>query len=151
VEAAGAADEGAADRRRPMRLVIDPPAASGIAREEIFGPAMAVAGYDRIEDVVARINAGERPLALYYFGSDATEQEYVLGHTLSGGVTVNDVIGGVGASGMGHYNGPEGFAEFSHARCVYRAGWWDPRHALGMNPPFTDKFLKMLKDNVRRS
>jgi coniferyl-aldehyde dehydrogenase len=161
VEAAGATDDGAADRRRPMRLVIDPPADSGIAREEIFGPAMAVAGYDRIEDVVARINAGERPLALYYFGSDAAEQEYVLSHTLSGGVTVNDVMlhvavndapfGGVGASGMGHYNGPEGFAEFSHARCIYRAGWWDPRHALGMNPPFTDKFLKMLKDNVRRS
>ncbi len=161
IESAGEAEPNAGDRRLPMRLVINPSAETSIAREEIFGPAMAVIGYERIEDVVARINAGGRPLALYYFGKEAGEQEYVLSHTLSGGVTINDVMlhvalndapfGGVGASGMGHYNGPEGFVEFSHVRSVYRAGWWDPRHALGVTPPYTAKFLKMLKDNVRRS
>ena len=52
---------------------------------------------------------------------------------------------------MGHYNGPEGFAEFSHARAVYRAGWWDPRKTLGMKPPYTDKLLKMLQDGVKRA
>ncbi|WP_408016050.1 hypothetical protein [Rhodococcus artemisiae] len=36
-------------------------------------------------------------------------------------------FGGVGASGMGHYNGREGFLEFSHARTVFVASEQDPR------------------------
>ena len=72
----------------------------------------------------AEINAGERPLALYYFGQDAAEQQYVLDNTLSGGVSINDVtmhpalhdapFGGVGASGIGHYHGREGFLNCVH-------------------------------------
>lgn len=159
----GAAHDPAAqyDRRRALHLVIDAPADTAIAREEIFGPAMAVRAYDDVREVVKAINAGERPLALYYFGRDRAEQEFVLGHTLSGGVAINDVMlqvglhdvpfGGVGASGMGHYNGPEGFAEFSHLRGVYQAGWWDPRRKLGMVPPYNPGFVKMMRDAVRRA
>ena len=116
---------------------------------------MALESYDDVQSVVARINAGARPLALYYYGKDRQEQEYVLGHTLSGGACVNEAMlhvavhdmpfGGIGASGMGCYNGPEGFAEFSHLRGVYHAGWWDPRVKLGMAPPYTDKLVQMLK------
>ena len=56
----------------------------------------------------------------------------MVAHTISGGVTVNDVMthafsetmpfGGVGASGMGAYHGRSGFRNFSHARAVYRQG-----------------------------
>jgi coniferyl-aldehyde dehydrogenase len=63
------------------------------------------------------------------FSDDAREKERVLSRTISGGVTVNDVMqhvscedlpfGGIGASGMGNYHGPEGFRTFSHARSVY--------------------------------
>ena len=155
VESLGTASASAADRRRPLRLVQDAPADTAFAREEIFGQAMALESYDDVQAVVARINAGARPLALYYYGKDRQEQEYVLGHTLSGGACVNEAMlhvavhdmpfGGVGASGMGCYNGPEGFAEFSHMRGVYHAGWWDPRRKLGMAPPYTDKLVQMLK------
>lgn len=161
VECLGAVDPAATDRRRPLRLVLNAPAHTAIAREEIFGPAMALEAYDDIEQVLARVNAGERPLALYYFGRDKVEQEHVLSHTLSGGVCVNDVMlhvglndvpfGGVGASGMGVYNGPEGFAEFSHLRGVYQAGWWDPRRKLGLLPPYSDKLLKMMQGAIRRA
>jgi coniferyl-aldehyde dehydrogenase len=155
VESLGTASASAVDRRRPLRLVQDAPADTAFAREEIFGQAMALESYDDVQAVVARINAGARPLALYYYGKDRQEQEYVLGHTLSGGACVNEAMlhvavhdmpfGGVGASGMGCYNGPEGFAEFSHLRGVYYAGWWDPRRKLGMAPPYTDKLVQMLK------
>ena len=155
VESLGAASVNAADRRRPLRLVQDAPADTAFAREEIFGQAMALESYDDVQAVVARINAGARPLALYYYSKDRQEQEYVLGHTLSGGACVNEAMlhvavhdmpfGGIGASGMGCYNGPEGFAEFSHLRGVYHAGWWDPRVTLGMAPPYTDKLVQMLK------
>ena len=155
VESLGSTSANAADRRRPLRLVQDAPADTAFAREEIFGQAMALESYDDVQAVVARINAGARPLALYYYGKDRQEQEYVLGHTLSGGACVNEAMlhvavhdmpfGGIGASGMGCYNGPEGFAEFSHLRGVYHAGWWDPRVKLGMAPPYTDKLVQMLK------
>lgn len=148
----------APDRRRPLRLVVDAPAHTAFAQEEIFGQAMALCAYDEVPQVVQRINAGARPLALYYFGRDRQEQEYVLGHTLSGGACVNEVMlhvgmpdlpfGGVGASGMGRYNGPEGFQEFSHLRSVFYAGWWDPRKALGMLPPYSEKLVQMLKKTL---
>ena len=67
-------------------------------------------------------------------------------------VGLNDVpFGGVGASGMGVYNGPEGFAQFSHLRGVYHAGWWDPRRKLGLLPPYSNKLLKMMQATVRRA
>nr|WP_295083612.1 aldehyde dehydrogenase family protein [uncultured Roseateles sp.] len=161
IESLGTTDSAAQDRRRPLRLVINAPADCAISRQEIFGPAMAIQAYDDVRECVARVNAGHRPLALYYFGRDKAEQEYVLGHTLSGGACVNDAMlqvglsdvpfGGIGASGMGVYNGPEGFAEFSHLRGVYHAGWWDPRHSLGLNPPFSNKLLTMLRKSVQRA
>lgn len=157
VETAGGS--GAADERRmPLRIVIEPPADSAIAQHEIFGSALVLRSYHAIDEAIAAINAGERPLALYYFGNDAAEQAKVLDQTLSGGVAINDVLmhaaledapfGGVGASGMGHYHGREGFVEFSHARSVYQAGSHDPRREWGMLPPYTDAFKTMLQQGV---
>jgi len=150
--------EGVAERRVPLRMVINPPADSQIACNEIFGPAMVLNTYQRIEDAVSAINAGGRPLALYYFGTDAAEQAWVLDHTLSGGVAINDVLmhaalhdapfGGVGSSGMGHYHGREGFLEFSHARSVYSAGAHDPRREWGMLPPYSEQLNQMMRAAV---
>jgi coniferyl-aldehyde dehydrogenase len=157
----GEIEPAARDRRLPLRLVLDAPSDSAIARDEIFGPAMLLKAYDDVRDVVADINAGDRPLALYYFGRDRAEQALVLGRTCSGGACVNDVMlqvgmndvpfGGIGASGMGAYNGPEGFKQFSHQRGIYHAGWWDPRRKLGLLPPYTDKLHKMLRAGIDRA
>jgi coniferyl-aldehyde dehydrogenase len=164
VEVLGEAVEGAvegeraADRRMPLRVVVNPPADSEIARHEIFGPALVVNTYGALADAVAAINAGERPLALYCFSDDPAEVNWVLDHTLSGGVSINDVamhpalhdapFGGVGASGMGHYHGREGFLAFSHARSVYKAGHHDPRREWGMLPPYNDAFATMVRSAV---
>lgn len=146
------------DRRRPLQVVIDPPRDSQIMQEEIFGPAMVLLPYDEIDQVLAEINARPRPLALYYFGEDAEEQRRVLEHTLSGGVTLNDVMmhaamhdapfGGVGASGMGHYHGREGFIEFSHLRTVFKAPAHDPRREWGVLPPYGEHFLAAMAAQV---
>jgi coniferyl-aldehyde dehydrogenase len=150
--------EAVGTRRMPLRIVVNPPADSDIARNEIFGPALVLRSYRDLAEAVAEINAGERPLALYYFGSDPAEQAWVLDHTLSGGVSINDVtmhpalhdapFGGVGASGMGHYHGHEGFLEFSHARSVYSAGGHDPRREWGMLPPYNENFVQMIRGAV---
>ncbi len=102
---------------------------------------MVVRTYDDLADVIAQLNAGPKPLALYYFGKDDDEQRTVVESTTSGGVTINDVMmhpgmldapfGGIGASGTGHYNGREGFLEFSHARTVFVAPDQDPRREWG--------------------
>ena len=86
------------------------------------------------------------------------EQAAVVDRTLSGGVTVGDVMmhpglqdapfGGVGGSGMGHYNGREGFLEFSHARAVYRSAGPDLRGEWGMLPPYTEQFRAMMAAQV---
>lgn len=151
-------EEAVSSRRMPLRIVVNPSADSVIAQHEIFGPALVLRSYRELADAVADINAGERPLALYYFGSDAAEQAWVLDHTLSGGVSINDVtmhpalhdapFGGVGASGMGHYHGHEGFLEFSHARSVYSAGSHDPRREWGMLPPYNENFVQMIRGAV---
>lgn len=148
----------AQDRRRPLRVVVDPTADSLIMHEEIFGPALVVLSYDDLDQVIAEINARPRPLALYYFGDDADEQRHVLEHTVSGGVTLNDVMmhaalhdapfGGVGASGMGHYHGREGFLEFSHMRAVFKAPAHDPRREWGLLPPYGEHYLAAMLAGV---
>lgn len=145
--------------RMPLSLVIDPNDSARIMQEEIFGPAMVVKTYRLFQEAIDGINRGPRPLALYYFGRNLNEQNRLLDNTLSGGVTINDVamhagvedapFGGIGASGMGHYHGVEGFREFSHARTVYKAGWFDPREKLGMFPPYTDKLEKLLERTIK--
>lgn len=146
------------NRKRPLSVVVNPPLRSLIMEEEIFGPAMVLLTYSDLPAVVQEINSRPRPLALYYFSHDQAEQDYVLDHTLSGGVTINDAMmhpamheapfGGVGASGMGHYHGREGFCQFSHARTVFKAPAYDPRGEWGVLPPYSEHFLAALQGQV---
>ena len=116
----------------------------GILNEEIFGPVLPIVPYREIDDAVAHINAGERPLALYYFGGNGKDRRKVLERTTSGNVTINDTLlhyaqddlpfGGVGASGMGAYHGVEGFKSLSHAKGVFEQSRWNLTGAL--RPPF---------------
>ncbi|MFK4004270.1 coniferyl aldehyde dehydrogenase [Qipengyuania sp. NPDC077563] len=114
--------------------------------EEIFGPVLPVKTYAHIDEAIDYVNEHDRPLGLYYFGKDSTEREQVLTRTISGGVTVNDVVfhvsmddlpfGGIGPSGMGSYHGVEGFREFSHARSIYTQPKIDVAKLGGLKPPY---------------
>lgn len=127
-----------------------------VMQEEIFGPVLPVMTYRGIDQAIDYVNAHDRPLGLYYFGEDAAERERVLTRTISGGVTVNDVIfhvsaddlpfGGIGPSGMGSYHGIEGFRTFSHARAVYQQPRLNVAALAGLMPPYgkaTQRTLKM--------
>lgn len=128
-----------------------------VMQDEIFGPILPIKTYKDTKDAVAYINAHPRPLGLYYFGSDATERDYVLNNTTSGGVTVNDVVfhiaqedlpfGGVGPSGMGAYHGKDGFLEFSHKKAVFTQISAD---LLGViRPPYGEKFRKLIGTRLK--
>ncbi len=133
-------------RKMPLHLVRDPTPDMRVMQEEIFGPVLPIATYRTPGEAIARVNRGDRPLGLYYFGSDKAEEQMVLSRTISGGVTVNDVIfhnamedlpfGGIGPSGMGSYHGRDGFRTFSHAKAVYRQPKLDVAKIAGFKPPY---------------
>ena len=148
------------DRRFPLAVVIDPPDELAVMREEIFGPILPIRSYESIDDAVSYINAHDRPLGLYYFGPSESEARKVLNRTISGGVTLNDVIfhisvddlpfGGVGPSGMGSYHGFDGFKTFSHAKAVYRQAGFDIPALIGLKPPYGNRLKMMLKMDLRK-
>lgn len=148
----------AASNKLPLSLVRDCPADARALQEELFGPILPIVAYDAIDDAIAHINRHDRPLAVYYFGNDAAEERRVLDRTVSGGVTINDVIyhalaedlpfGGIGPSGMGNYHGHDGFKTFSHAKAVYRQPWIDLAALAGLKPPYSDRTRKTLKREI---
>ncbi len=119
-----------AARKIPPTLVLGADATMRVMQEEIFGPVLPVVPYEGIEDALRFVNAGDRPLALYWFGKDGARRDEVLARTISGGVTVNDCMlhvvqgnlpfGGVGPSGIGAYHGEHGFRRFSHEKAVFQ-------------------------------
>lgn len=121
-------DEGL--RKIPPTLVLDVTDDMALMQEEIFGPLLPVKTYQELDQVIAYIKGRQRPLALYLFTNDRAIQEKVISGTMSGGVCINDCamhvaqhdmpFGGIGNSGMGHYHGYEGFAEFSKLRPVFK-------------------------------
>ncbi|MFC3712666.1 coniferyl aldehyde dehydrogenase [Sphingoaurantiacus capsulatus] len=130
-----------------------------VMQDEIFGPVLPVKTYKNLTDAVDYVNGRDRPLGLYYFGEDAAEQRQVLDRTISGGVTVNDVImhissedlpfGGVGPSGMGNYHGHDGFKAFSHIKAVYKQPKMDIAKLAGFKPPYNATTLKTLKQRLK--
>ncbi|MEQ1609318.1 MAG: coniferyl aldehyde dehydrogenase [Hyphomonadaceae bacterium] len=148
------------DRSRrilPPVVVLDAPQDCVLMREEIFGPVLPVIGYDTLEDALDWINSHPHPLALYIFAEDRNEQARVLDRTQSGGVTVNGTLlhiaqeglpfGGVGASGMGAYHGRAGFERFTHARAVFRTGFFNATNWLA--PPYGKKAKRLLHFLIR--
>ncbi|MEQ8692169.1 MAG: aldehyde dehydrogenase family protein, partial [Pseudomonadales bacterium] len=143
----------------PPTLIIDPADDLAVMQDEIFGPVMPLKSYDKVDDTVEYINHKERPLGLYYFGQDTAEEERVLSHTTSGGVTVNDVVmhvaqedlpfGGVGPSGMGAYHGIDGFKTFSHAKAVFTQTKLPIAELAGLRPPYGEKLLKAVRQQMR--
>lgn len=119
---------GSGGRKIPPVLLTDVNVESEVMREEIFGPVLPVLPYEELEDALSFINDRDRPLALYVFGYDRSLRRTFIERTHSGGLVFNDALihvaldnlpfGGVGASGMGHYHGREGFETFSKLKPV---------------------------------
>ena len=145
----------AATRKIAPHIVLDAPDGCALMNREIFGPILPIHGYRDLDAVVDSINEGERPLALYPFSHDERAVQRIVDRVMSGGVSVNDALfhvaqhdlpfGGVGASGMGHYHGREGFENFSKMRPVFHQARVSALKHIG--PPYgrvADALLKFL-------
>ncbi len=150
------ADPGAGRKFSP-HVVLGATPAMQLMQEEIFGPILPILPYDTLDQAIAHVNAGERPLALYLFSEDRGVQDRVLRETHAGGVTINDCIwhlgqesqpfGGVGASGKGHYHGEWGFDTFSKLKPVFIQSRFAGTHLF--QPPYGERF-KMLFGMLRK-
>lgn len=147
-------------RKMPLHIVTDVTDDMTIMQEEIFGPILPIRRYSgAIDEAIDEVNRRDRPLGLYYFGSDGGEQRRVLDRTISGGVTVNDVVfhvsmeelpfGGIGPSGMGSYHGPDGFKTFSHAKAIYEQPKIDVAKLAGLKPPYGKATLASVKRQMK--
>lgn len=112
-------------------ILTDVSADAPVMQEEIFGPIFPVMTFSGIAEAASFVVHREKPLALYYFGTDG---DYMLQHTSAGGTCINDTImhivnnhipfGGVGNSGMSCYHGKDSFLAFSHRRSVVTTPTW---------------------------
>ncbi|MFC5695480.1 coniferyl aldehyde dehydrogenase [Pseudomonas sp. GCM10022186] len=124
-----------------------------LMQEEIFGPILPIKTYRTLEEVLNYIKDRDHPLALYLFTNQRQIQEKVVSLTQSGGVAINDCglhvaqhdlpFGGVGASGIGHYHGYEGFLELSKLRPVFKQFSY-PAFPL-LYPPYDKVFERLIK------
>jgi len=134
-------------------LVVDVSDEMRLMQEEIFGPILPVKTYRSLDEVLDYIKDRDQPLALYLFTNQRQVQDRVISLTQSGGVGINDCglhvaqhdlpFGGIGASGMGHYHGYEGFLEFSKLRPIFKQ-FSRPAFPL-LYPPYGALFDRLIK------
>jgi coniferyl-aldehyde dehydrogenase len=128
-----------------------------VMEEEIFGPILPILAVDSIESMAQRVRGGPRPLALYYFGNDRREIQFLSSCVAVGGMVVNDLLlhflqddlpfGGIGDSGNGSYHGEEGFRRFSHTKAVFTQSRFDLGKLL--RPPYGERFRALLDFEIR--
>ena len=119
--------------RRPAHLergyyfeptVLDlPDNANPAAREEIFGPILAVIGYEDLDDAVRIANDSPYGLSGQVYGADVARATSVARRLRTGAVNVNTSVfsayapgGGYKQSGLGRERGPEGIRAFQEVK-----------------------------------
>jgi coniferyl-aldehyde dehydrogenase len=146
-------------RKFPLQLVVNPPPHLRLSQEEIFGPILPIFTYRHFDEVIDKINDGNRPLACYYFGTSSTEIDRLTRETHAGGMTINDIavhyachdlpFGGIGHSGQGQLHGIYGFKNLSHAKGRFSQGWINLSKLSGLYPPYTDKAVKLIQGMLK--
>jgi coniferyl-aldehyde dehydrogenase len=140
-------------RKFPPTILVGATAEMTAMQEEIFGPVLPIIGVGDALEPIAFINARDRPLALYWFGTDTAARDEVLARTVSGGVTINDCLlhftqinqpmGGIGASGSGADHGEWGFRTLSKLKPVF---YRSPLNRFAdLYPPYGAKIVRLKK------
>jgi betaine-aldehyde dehydrogenase len=98
-----------------------------IAREEVFGPVMAVLDFETEAEAVTRANASPYGLAAGVFTADMARAHRVIGALQAGTTWINAYnltpveapFGGVKGSGIGRENGRAAVEHYSRVKSVY--------------------------------
>lgn len=98
-----------------------------LAREEVFGPVMAVLDFDAEDEVIARANDTEFGLAAGVFTADLARAHRVVGRLQAGTTWINAYnltpveapFGGMKQSGVGRENGHAAVQHYTQVKSVY--------------------------------
>ncbi len=122
-----------------------------VMQEEIFGPILPILTYSNLDELIAQLKQGEKPLALYMFSKNKKHINKVLLELSFGGGAINDTImhvsnghipfGGVGQSGIGAYHGKTSFDTFSHMKSIVTK---KIHHTLAY-PPYSESKERLIK------
>jgi aldehyde dehydrogenase (NAD+) len=118
-----------------------------IMQDEIFGPILPILTYKTLDEAFARISAIPHPLSAFIFSRDKAAIDRFIGELSFGGGAVNQVnihlfietmpFGGVGPSGMGLYDGKNGYDTLTHAKSMLIS---PPDVAIDhLFPPYTEE------------
>lgn len=142
----------------PDSRYIEPTIMTGITwndaamQEEIFGPILPILPFDYLNKTISTLQNKTKPLALYLFSTNNSNQDKVMRNLQFGGGCINDTIahlgnidlpfGGIGNSGFGVYRGKTSFDTFTHPKSIMKkSNWLDNPLRY---PPYDGK-LKWLK------
>ena len=96
-----------------------------VAREEIFGPVLAILGYDTVDEAVGIANDTPYGLAAYVSGTDPELTRQVASRLRAGQVNINSAgpdlmapFGGFKQSGNGREWGDHAFGEFLEVKAM---------------------------------
>jgi aldehyde dehydrogenase (NAD+) len=131
---------------------------SDLWEKEIFGPILPFMVYHDLQEVIDKINAKDKPLALYIYSTNKNTIDRIIHNTRAGATVINHgglhffnnnlPFGGSNNSGIGKGNGFFGFEAFSNARAVLKQ--WSPISAMDMlKPPYTAKIQRLIDLTIK--
>jgi aldehyde dehydrogenase (NAD+) len=137
-------------------LIDSLPEDAQIMSEEIFGPVLPIISFSSVEEVIEKINAAPKPLAMYIWTRNDALAEKVIQGTSAGATCVNHIgmhflhhnlpFGGVNNSGIGSYHGEWGIRAFSHERAVLKTRFLAARFFM---PPYTNWTKRLVRAATR--
>lgn len=81
------------DKNLVPTVVLNPSKDSALMKDEIFGPILPIITYESLDDAIKYVKDGEKPLVLYYFGSQNGKNAKRMEHeTSSGAFVVNEAL-----------------------------------------------------------
>ncbi|WP_161569617.1 aldehyde dehydrogenase family protein [Veronia nyctiphanis] len=130
-------------QRLALHLIINPPVDALVMQEEVFGPILPIKTYDELDTVIDELRT-QQLRVLYLMSQKELTIKRIVSQTQSQAMVVNDTLaqfaiddalfGGIGASGVAHYHGKQGFKTLSQKRTIFRRKGFN----LGqlMQPPY---------------
>lgn len=81
------------DKNLTPTVVLNPARDSALMKDEIFGPILPLYSFQTIDEAIKMIKENEKPLVVYYFGSNlGSNLTRVEQETSSGALVTNDTL-----------------------------------------------------------